>query len=366
MNAVPPRSEPKPSQVTFKTAFTVCFSVVLVAAGVLFLLKTLLPLTLMLSAAMLAVALDHAVSFLERHRLKRPLAIALTIFVLLLLGSAFFLILVPPVVSQGKALAEQSPHILAEIQQGATFGGLERRFQVLEQLKALGSDAAGLAKGAVTPVLAALGGLLSAVGGLVTLAFLVIFMLVFGGDVVKAMTREITEDNRWRYERVLGKIYKSIGGYLGGLLLICSINATLTTTFLAIARVPFFLPLGILSGASSMIPYVGPIVVGASVSLIALVTGGVWKGLASMIYFILYGQLEGNILGPLIFRRTAHVNPLLTLLSILFLADLAGVVGAIIAVPAVAAAQIIIRELLSIRREQLPADALPPEPEAAK
>ena len=149
------------------------------------------------------------------------------------------------------------------------------------------------------------------------------------------------------------KIYQSIGGYLGGLTLICSINATLTTTFLAINRVPFFLPLGIISGASSTIPYAGPLVTGTLISLIALVTGGAWHGLASGIYFILYGQLEGNILSPLVFRRTVHVNPLVVTVSVLFLGEIAGVIGAIVAVPVVAALQIIAREILRERRQQL-------------
>jgi len=152
---------------------------------------------------------------------------------------------------------------------------------------------------------------------------------------------------------MLSKIYQSIGGYLGGLTLICTINATLTTTFLAIDRVPFFLPLGILAGLSSMVPYAGPLVVGTLISLVALFTVGTWHGVAAAVYFITYGQVEGNILGPLIFRRTVHVNPLVVTLSILFFGEIAGVVGAIIAVPVIATLQIVLRELLRIRREQL-------------
>ena len=102
-----------------------------------------------------------------------------------------------------------------------------------------------------------------------------------------------------------------------------------------------------------MIPYAGPIVAGTGISLIALLTGGFWHGLASAVYFIVYGIIEGNVLGPLIFRRTVHVNPLVVTLSILFLGEIAGIMGAIIAVPVVATLQIVLRELLRMRREQL-------------
>jgi predicted PurR-regulated permease PerM len=68
---------------------------------------------------------------------------------------------------------------------------------------------------------------------------------------------------------------------------------------------------------------------------------------------VVYGQVEGNILGPLIFRRTVHVNPLIVLLSIIFFSEIAGIIGAILAVPLTAAIQIVLREVLRIRRERL-------------
>jgi predicted PurR-regulated permease PerM len=55
----------------------------------------------------------------------------------------------------------------------------------------------------------------------------------------------------------------------------------------------------------------------------------------------------------LVFRRTVHVNPLVVILSVLFLGEMGGIVGAIIAVPVVAALQVIVREVLRVRRQRL-------------
>src|SRR6185369_12519216 len=170
---------------------------------------------------------------------------------------------------------------------------------------------------------------------------------------VRAALDEARVERRATYSKVLLKIYDSIGGYLGGVAVICSINAMLTTIFLWIDDVPFVLPLGILSGFSSAIPYAGPAVVGTFISLVTAATAGMWHGIAAGIYFLAYGQLEGNVLSPLVFRRTVHVNPLIVTLSILFFGDMAGVPGAIIAIPVVAALQIVLRELLKIRRDHL-------------
>ena len=44
-----------------------------------------------------------------------------------------------------------------------------------------------------------------------------------------------------------------------------------------------------------------------------MITSGTLKAVATGIYFIIYGQLEGNVLGPFVFRRTVHLDPLVTL-----------------------------------------------------
>lgn len=342
------RSARPASQVTLKTVFTVCFGVLAVTGLVFFLLRTQVALTLFLAAAMVAVAMNHAVNVLIRWGLRRKWAVPAVVFALVALGAAVSIMLIPPVVTQAKALFAAAPALWRSLQHTRLFIALDARFDLSEQLR----QSVPAAAGAVAPVLAAIGGLLSAIGGLVTLLLLAIFMLLFGGDLVAAMLAEASTPNRKRYERIVEKVYGSVGGYVGGLIGICSINATLTAGFLAITGMEFFLPLGILSGFSSAIPYAGPFVAGTSITLLALIIGGPLKALATGIYFILYGQLEGSVLSPLIFRRTVHINPLVTTVAILFMAEFMGLPGAIIAVPAAATAQILLRELLALRKEQ--------------
>jgi predicted PurR-regulated permease PerM len=345
--------EIRPSQVSFKTVFTVSFVVLIVVAIIYAVTQALVAVALVGAALLIAVSLEHLVRLIMRRGLRRELAITCVIVGMsgVLVGFGFTLI--PPAVEQGKQLVKDAPGFMRGVRDSAFFSRLDSRFHLAEQVDRIQRQLPTLLEGAASPVLAAVGGVLTAVGAAITIAFLVVFMLIFGGRLVDAALREARADRRAVYEEVLHKIYQSIGGYLGGLMLICVCNATLTTTFLAIDGVPFFLPLGILAGLSSTVPYAGPLVVGSLISLIAFATKGTWHGVAAAIYFVTYGQIEGNILGPLIFRRTVHVNPLVVTLSILFLGELGGVVGAIVAVPIVATMQIILRELLRIRREEL-------------
>jgi predicted PurR-regulated permease PerM len=296
--------------------------------------------TLALGAALIAVAMNHAVEALTVRGLRRRWAVLAVVFALLAIAAGLSFLLIPPVVSQAKAFIAQAPELWQKLRHTRFFLFLDARFDLSAQLK----QAVPAAAGAVAPVLVAIGGALSAVGALVTVILLAIFMLLFGGELIENMLAEASAANRERYERIVQKVYRSVGGYVGGLIAICSINAVLTTTFLAIS--------GILSGVSSSIPYAGPLVSGTLITLLALATGGPLKAVATGIYFILYGQLEGNLLSPLIFRRTVHINPLVTTLAILFMAEFMGLPGAVIAVPAAATMQILVREILSMRKEQ--------------
>jgi predicted PurR-regulated permease PerM len=350
-----------PSQVTLKTAFTVCFAVLAVATLAVLVVKAEVALLLTGLAALIAIALDHVVSLLERRaRMKRGFAIALVISVLLLALMSVAVLVIPSAVIQGQSLIDQAPGLIDQFRQSRFFQWLDTRFHVLQELRGQ-RGTTELASGALPPLLRAVSGAFSLMGAALTVGFFVVFMLVFGPGLVQRTLSQTLPERRARYERVLRKIYTATGGYLGGLTLICSINATLTTTCLAILGVPYFLPLGIASGFSSMIPYAGPLLAGGAITLLTLATGGAWKALLVFIYFILYGQLEGNVLAPLVFKRTVHVNPLLTLLAVVFFAELAGIIGAVLAVPLLATGQIILRELLLVRREKL-GDSVPPPP----
>jgi predicted PurR-regulated permease PerM len=345
------------SQVSVKTVITVCATVLGIAILVYIASQTKAAITLTVGATLLAVALNHLVDALERRGFRRPLAIATVMVGLLVVFAGIGLLVIPIAVTQAKALINQAPQLIAKIKDTYLYASLNERFHLDEQLTTLLQLGTGDFQAAVERVLRAAGTAVSVVVTSITIFVLTIFLLVFGGRMVHGFLAEINPLHRERYERILDKIYDSIGGYLAGLLLIASVNACFTTIFLAINKVPFFLPLGITSGLLSLIPYLGPAVMAISTSLISLVTGGVWRTVITAGYFILYGQFEGQILSPLVYRRAVKVNPLVALLSVIFFVDLAGILGAVVAVPAAAAGQIIIREFLAFRRERLGSNA---------
>ena len=122
------------------------------------------------------------------------------------------------------------------------------------------------------------------------------------------------------------------------------VTALVTSLTLAIAGVPFFLPLGILTGLLSVIPFVGYLA-GAVVD-VAVVLGsrGSQPALLVSIALLVFAVIKDHLANPLVQRRTINMNPLLIAVVILVGTALGGILGAILALPVAGAVQVLLRE----------------------
>ncbi len=331
------------SQVSLRTVLTVCFGVVVVAALVYAVLQARLAITLTLLAAVIAIALHHPVALLQRWRLPRWSAILVVCLLVLGLGTLVGATVIPSAAAQTQVLARNLPQLVDNIRHTHTFEILDERFGVNDAIDRVGKDAPTLIFAAVNAVVAL-------VAAAVAVMLLAVFMLLFGAPLIERVLAEIDPAQRQRLRDILVTVYRLVGGYIGGIVLLGGLNTLATGTFLAVLRMPFFLPLAIVSGLASTVPYVGSLVTSITITVVALASLGTWPAVACGVFFVTYGQIEGNLLGPLIFRRTVHVNPLVTLLAILFFGTIGGIIGAFLAIPLAGMLQITLREVLRSRR----------------
>lgn len=136
-----------------------------------------------------------------------------------------------------------------------------------------------------------------------------------------------------RIEQFIAYWEKEVGGWIRGELLLMLVIGILTYITLALFRVPYALPLAILSGLLEIVPNVGPTVAAIPTVIIAYVALGPVTGSFILIATIVIQQLENNLIVPKVMKATANVNPLVVLLGILAGAELLGVLGALLAVP---------------------------------
>ncbi|HEY6098399.1 MAG TPA: AI-2E family transporter, partial [Anaeromyxobacter sp.] len=319
-------------------------------------------LTLTVLALLVAVALDRPVSWLERHRVRRGVGIgAVSLVVVLALGALVF-VFVPPAAEQLRELSRSGPELLERIQESTPYRFVSRHVDLNAALQRLRERGPAMAGDLLGPAVAVFSAVAGAIAGLVTLLFIVVFMLASGPQLVRAALAKARPERRPIYAEVLSQIYRSLGGYIGGLFVLVISNMFFSGVFLAVVGIPYFLPLAVFSGLSSLVPYAGAIAAGSLLSLVGWANGGPWLAVGTLAYFVAYQQVESYLIAPLVYRRAVDLNPLVIMLVVLFMAELDGIPGAVVAVPLAATAQIVLGELFRLRRQRLEPARVPPGP----
>ena len=202
----------------------------------------------------------------------------------------------------------------------------------------LSGTALALARGVVNAVLAT-----------VTIVFLTFFMLLEGPGWVDRFFTLLKPTSRRRWRSVGHDIYRTVGGYVTGNLLISLIAGTLTAVVLVIMGVPYAVALGLIVGILDLIPLAGATIAAIIVGAVAFLHS-VPAGIVVVVFFIVYQQVENHILQPVVYGRTVQLSPLAVLISVLIGAELAGVLGALAAIPVAGALQVVFLDWLRQRR----------------
>ena len=202
-----------------------------------------------------------------------------------------------------------------------------------------------LAKGVVNVVLAT-----------VTISFMTFFMLLEGPRWVESFFMLLQPESRRRWRAVGRDIYRTVGGYVTGNLLISLIAGTLTTIVLLITDVPYALALGLIVAILDLIPLAGATIAAIIVGSVAFLHS-IPAGIIVVVFFVLYQQLENHVIQPVVYGRTVQLSPLAVLIAVLIGAQLAGVLGALAAIPVAGSLQVIFRDWLRQRRGEEPAGA---------
>jgi predicted PurR-regulated permease PerM len=307
-----------------------------------------------LIALFLALAINPAVEWLNRHHIpRRGLAVAviyLSVLAVVALLAAFF---VPTLVSQLSDFVQAVPGYVRDLTHGrGPLGFLETRYQVVERVQRFvhGGGRGGASVASGVGVVVSLGKTIAtAIAGLVTVIFLTLFLLLEGPSWVERGLSVLPADSRSRWQRVGHDIYRTVGGYVTGNLLISVIAGVAYGFVLLILGVPYPVALGFIVALLDLIPLAGATLGGIIVCLAAVLTS-VTAGIVMAVFVILYQQVENHVLQPVIYGRTVKLSPLLVLLAVLVGAEVAGVLGALGAIPIAGALQVLLVDHLEHRR----------------
>ncbi len=300
----------------------------------------------------LALALNPLVGWIERRtRLARAPAIGIAYLIVIIAIIAVGATFLPKLIDEVNGFVQATPSYVDDLTHGrGRLGFLETKYHVVEKVREQ------VKNGGATKLLGLSGAALSVtksvitiIAATVTIIFLTFFMLLEGGAWLERFFSLFPERSQKRWRAVGHDVYRTVGGYVSGNLLISVIAGVSVTIVLLIMGVPYAVALGLLVAVLDLIPLAGATVAGVIVVLVAFLHS-VPAGIVLLVFIIAYQQLENHFLQPVIYGRTVELSPLVVLISVLVGAELAGILGALAAIPVAGSIQVIVRDQLAHRR----------------
>ena len=335
-----------------RTVFTVVGIVIAVAAVLEVLWIARHVLSWILISLFLALALNPAVEWLQRHRIRRRgAAVGITYIGVLLgvvgLGALF----IPTLVDQVNSFVDKTPDYVHDLTSGrGKLGFLETKYHVVEKVREqVHKGGASRILGLTGTALAVTKGVINAVVGTVTVAFMTFFMLLEGPKWMERIYGLLPAESQPRWRRVGYDIYRTVGGYVTGNIVISLIAGATITIVLLVMGVPYAVALGLIVAFLDLVPLAGATLAGIIVTVVAFLHT-VPAGIVVLVFFVVYQQIENHFLQPVIYGRTVQLSPLAVLVSVLVGAELAGILGALAAIPVAGTLQVVVRDQLSARR----------------
>lgn len=187
-------------------------------------------------------------------------------------------------------------------------------------------------------------GVLTSLGSVVSLAtaaaagfFVLIFILIQPAEILAWITRWIPARNREVSAQSIRIGWNAFSQYSRGILLVAMSNAILVTVLLLIMGVPLAVPLGVIVFFGAFIPYIGAPLAMLLAAAVAFISNGPLAGALVIVLIFVIGQIEGNVLQPLILGHSVSLHPVAIVLVTAVAAAYFGIVGALIGVPIAAA-----------------------------
>jgi predicted PurR-regulated permease PerM len=337
---------------------------VAIALYLLWLLRK--PISWLLIATFLAIALSPPVNWLNR-RMRRGFAVAITYIGLLLVPVLLIALIVPPLITEANDFADNVPRyaddVTEYVQDNETLRELNQDYDITSKLEEEAGKLPSRLGGAAGTLRDIGFGIVNSLFALLTILVMTAFLLGSGRQWTDAFIDSRPPEQRERLRRSRDNMASAVGGYVAGALTIAFIAGIATYIVLLILGVPFRGPLAVIAGLFSLIPLVGATIAAVLIGLVTLFEDFPTTTIIWAVWAIAYQQLENHLIQPQIQKRTVNVHPFITIVAVLFGATLLGVMGALVAIPVAASIQILIREYVDLRTLSIKTPEPPPPPE---
>ena len=332
----------------------------------------------------LAFVLNVPMRAIERHllqnsrrgaKLRRPLALVLTLLAVLGVLALASLVIGPGIADavmsiireipaafdrlqkQLNGLAESLAAYLPMIQEwlagvNIDWESLSRR--VLEYAQALGSGIVSSGGGFIGGVVS---GVSTFVIGLIVSCYILLQkekLSRHGRQVIYGLLPLRQADRTLEILRLASRTFSS---FLSGQCLEASILGTLFAVAMTIFRMPYALLVGVLIALTALIPIVGAFI-GCAVGALLIAIDDPWKALWFIVLFLVLQQIEGNLIYPHVVGSSVGLPSIWVLAAVTLGGSLMGITGMLFFIPLCSVLYALFRSYV---KERLAKKGVPPE-----
>lgn len=330
----------------------------------LFLYKALSGLIIVGIAAFLAIAIRPLVEKIDAldKKKKHPVFSATLAYLLVISVLGVIIAVIGPVVVQETTefVNNQLPETMEHVNDFGNSIGIENlKETIFSKLDIAGQD------GILGKIGEALFSGIGAVSGFITSTVLVLVLtllfLLQGPAIINKIWELLSGKHRdesiEEARKVTSKMARVISSYVAKQVSIALIDGVMTVFVVFLLSVIFgfsaglALPMGMITAVLYLIPMFGQVIGCALVAILLLFNSPI-AALVFAIFYIVYAQVENNILAPKIQGDSLHLPPVVILVAITIGIYMFGLLGAIIAVPIAGCIRVLLEEYPRIKELQ--------------
>jgi len=293
-------------------------------------------------AVIISILLSPAVNFFVRIKINRIIAIAITLFLSVILIAGFSTL----IFSQISRFSESLPLLAEKFTEvlNQTIEWASGYFDISAQK--INTWIAGTKDELINSSGSAIGKTIVSVGGVFVVIFIVpvyIFMILYYQPLLLDFIHKLAgEDNQSKVSEMIIQTKTLIQRYLIGLFIEVIVISFLYTIGLLILGIEYALILGVLGAFLNLIPYLGSIIAASMPMIIAFVNKpSPWFVLFVLGLYIFIQFIDNNFLVPKIVGSKVKLNALASIIAVIIFGTLWGIPGMLLAIPLTAIAKLV-------------------------
>jgi len=308
-------------------------------------------LTLIFTAAFLAVALNAPVHWISEHlpgkrRGSRTMGTAISFLIVVLLLMGFLASIVPPLVKQTSEFIDNAPTLVDDLRnENTALGRFVQEHNLQSQLDKVSEQFSSRLNNAGGTAFSTFSKIGSSVFATLSVLVLTFMMLIEGPKWLEFARRFIPTRRQLHAKKLTDGMYDVIKGYVNGQVLLAALAALFIVIPLFILDVSYPIALMVIVFICGLIPMVGHTIGAIIVSFIALFTSPI-AALIVLAYYFLYQQIENYVVQPRIQGKTTNMSPLLVFSSVLIGVSFGGLLGGLVAIPVAGCIRIVVLDYL--------------------